>query len=322
MQPGQSKGITKDIKIITYLALALSIASVGVLGALTMQLYGMNRSIAKSTNTTAASVGQASSLPQEFQKRPIMYVIPWKMLTDEVLPNGGLQLPVHFGNSIQALVQESALNASFLKQVMKQTGENFSSYEENVLNGAQNENIVVNASDSYFILDVLWAVGVNNNNTIINRGAIMKSGHPDNFASTGAYGGLGKLSLGKLNLLTLTPGQQIIAEQVAGNTYRPCCDNPTAFPDCNHGAAALGLIELMASQGFNATTISGAVKQFESFYFSQNFFTEAVYFYATQGLLWTQVPSEPAISYFYSSQTGSGYMQQYLVEYVLGNNEK
>ena len=41
-----------------------------------------------------------------------------------------------------------------------------------------------------------------------------------------------------------------IVEEIAGNIYRPCCGNSTAFPDCNHGMAMLGLIELMVSQKF------------------------------------------------------------------------
>ena len=49
--------------------------------------------------------------------------------------------------------------------------------------------------------------------------------------------------------IILTPEQQTLVEKVAKNIYRPCCDNSTYFPDCNHGMAMLGLLELMASRG-------------------------------------------------------------------------
>jgi hypothetical protein len=40
--------------------------------------------------------------------------------------------------------------------------------------------------------------------------------------------------------------QQKRLEEVTIGVFRPCCDNPHAFPDCNHGMAMLGLLELMA----------------------------------------------------------------------------
>jgi hypothetical protein len=313
----ETGGIARSIRMIPYFALALSIASMALLGAVAMQMNGMGENDITRSDAATTSVGPAS-LPQEFQRPPVKPVIPMDLLVGEVMPSDGIQLPVKFGSTVAMLVQESALNATFLKQVMNQTGERFSTYEENVLSGSQNENVILNASDSSFILNVLWAVGINNDNAIINKGQIMRSSNPLNFASTGGYGQLGKLSLGKLNLLTLTRDQQIIAEQVAANTYRPCCDNPASFPDCNHGSAAVGLIELMASQGFNSTTIFGALKQFESFYFPQAFIYESVYFYASQGDSWTQVPAEQALSYYYSSRTGAVIMQQYLIAYHVG----
>ena len=46
----------------------------------------------------------------------------------------------------------------------------------------------------------------------------------------------------------LTAEQQARLEEVAKGAFRPCCGNGTHFPDCNHGMALLGLLELMASQ--------------------------------------------------------------------------
>ena len=49
--------------------------------------------------------------------------------------------------------------------------------------------------------------------------------------------------------IVLTPEQQALVEKVSKGIYRPCCGNSVYFPDCNHGMAMLGLLELMASQG-------------------------------------------------------------------------
>ncbi len=317
-----SEDTTKRLKMIAYLALALSMASAVLLGGVGIQfLMTINKSAASSSNN-ATSVSPAPSLPQEFQGPPLPgRVPPISLLVSEVVqPNGVPLPPVRFGNTVEKLVQASALNASAVRQAMNNSGEQFTSYEANILSGnQQTENLLIlNSSDHSFILNVLWAIGINNNNAILNYGPVVVKGNPYNYASTGGYAALGKLSLGGIDLLSLTPEEQVIAEQVATNTYRPCCDNPAAFPDCNHGAAALGLIELMSSQGFNSTTIYGALKNFESFYFPQNFIYEALFYFASQGLTWNQVPGDQALSLHFATLTGNGYLQQYLSEYAVG----
>jgi hypothetical protein len=54
--------------------------------------------------------------------------------------------------------------------------------------------------------------------------------------------------------------------EVASKVYRPCCGNPTSFPDCNHGMALLGLLELMASQGATVDQMFTAAKQVNAFW--------------------------------------------------------
>jgi hypothetical protein len=312
----------RRLKMIAYLALALSMVSAVLLGGVGMQfMMTINKSVASSSNNTN-SVSPVASLPQEFQGPPLPgRVPPTSLLVSEVAqPNGVPLPPVRFGNTVGKLVQASALNASAVRQAMNNSGEQFASYEANILSGnPQTENLVIlNSSDSSFILNVLWAIGINNNNAILNSGPVVLKGNPFTYASTAGYAPLGKLSLGGIDLLTLTAEEQVIAEQVAANTYRPCCDNPAAFPDCNHGAAALGLIELMASQGFNSTSIYGALKQFESFYFPQDFVYEALFYFVSQGLTWDQVPGDQALSIHHATLTGKGYVQQYLTEYAVG----
>jgi hypothetical protein len=49
-----------------------------------------------------------------------------------------------------------------------------------------------------------------------------------------------------MDLIPLTAEQQALVEEVAAEIYRPCCNNSTLFPDCNHGMAMLGFLELLA----------------------------------------------------------------------------
>ena len=71
------------------------------------------------------------------------------------------------------------------------------------------------------------------------------------FASTGGWTlGVKKATelYASTKIMSLTDEQQARLLEVASQVYRPCCNNPTHFPDCNHGMAMLGLLELMASQ--------------------------------------------------------------------------
>lgn len=103
-------------------------------------------------------------------------------------------------------------------------------------------------------LNLLWALGLSNKNPILEKGPMTDPsyGGADRFASTGGW----TLSVGNAmshysmhNFIGLTAEQQALVERVSKNIFRPCCGNSAYFPDCNHGMAMLGLLELMASRG-------------------------------------------------------------------------
>ena len=103
-------------------------------------------------------------------------------------------------------------------------------------------------------LNLLWAFGLANKNQILESGPIMdpRYGGPTNMASVGGWTvttGSVMDHYNKHTLATLTSYQQALVEKIAKGIYRPCCNNSTHFPDCNHGMAMLGLLEYMASQG-------------------------------------------------------------------------
>lgn len=103
-------------------------------------------------------------------------------------------------------------------------------------------------------LNLLWAYGLANKNQVLENGPIMDTryGGPTNMASVGGWTvttGSVMDHYNKHTLATLTGDQQALVEKIAKGIYRPCCNNSTYFPDCNHGMAMLGLLEYLASQG-------------------------------------------------------------------------
>ena len=103
-------------------------------------------------------------------------------------------------------------------------------------------------------LNLLWAYGLANKNQVLESGPIMdpRYGGPTNMASVGGWAvTIGSVMdhYNKHALATLSPDQQLLVEKIAKGIYRPCCNNSTHFPDCNHGMAMLGLLEYLASQG-------------------------------------------------------------------------
>ncbi len=233
-------------------------------------------------------------------------------LEKSVIPDQGFTLNAKWGTAIKQLVASGALNVSFLNKSLAQSSQPITPIEHEILNGTYEGNITMNQSNSVFTLYVLWALGINNNNTILNNGPIMHyGGNPNNLASTGGYGPLGTLQLGRLNIISLTQEQQAIANYTAQNTYRPCCNNPTFFPDCNHGAAALGLIELMASQGASMQGIFAAVEDFSVLQFPQQYVYAAAYL-AAKNISWRSADPQTVMGYNYSSATGASEIAQYL----------
>ncbi len=126
--------------------------------------------------------------------------------------------------------------------------------DKKILYGTSNDNLVINSDNSAMMLNMLWAFGLANKNPILEKGPMMdpRYGGVENFASTGGWtlargSAMDHYSMHKF--VALTDREQARVEEVAKHIFRPCCKNSTYFPDCNHGMAMLGLMELMASQG-------------------------------------------------------------------------
>lgn len=171
-----------------------------------------------------------------------------------------------------------------------------------------NGDLEINEKNSGVVLNMLWALGLGNKNPILENGPMMDKqyGSAGNFASTGGW------TLAKGNAMThysmhkfimLTSEQQALVERVARNIYRPCCNNSTYFPDCNHGMAMLGLLELMTSQGVSETEMYKVALQVNALWFP-NQYAAIKTFMTAEGADWNTVDPKKILGAEYSSISG------------------
>jgi hypothetical protein len=113
-------------------------------------------------------------------------------------------------------------------------------------------------------------------------------------------------------MINLTAEQQKRVEETAAAIFRPCCNNPTLFPDCNHGMAMLGLLELMASQEASVDAMMQAAKYVNAFWFPQQILEQAIYFKKVEGKAYQDVDARTILSPQYSSVAGFAKLHQYL----------
>ena len=106
--------------------------------------------------------------------------------------------------------------------------------------------------------------------------------------------------------VSLNKEQQDLVDRVSRGIYRPCCGNSTHFPDCNHGMAMLGLLELLAAEGLSEEEIFQVALQVNSYWFPQTYVDLATYF-KEQGSDWKDVDPKMVLAAEYSS--GKGYQQ-------------
>lgn len=131
-------------------------------------------------------------------------------------------------------------------------------------------------------LNLLWAFGLANKNQVLENGPIMDAryGGPTNMASVGGWTvttGSVMDHYDKHTLVTLTADQQALVEKIARGVYRPCCNNSTYFPDCNHGMAMLGLLEYLVSTGATEDQMWNAAATANMSWFPDQYQTIAQY---------------------------------------------
>lgn len=204
-------------------------------------------------------------------------------LVEQVNPPDGYDLGVSFGDLGPQVLDAGGIDLPAFIALYEASGSPLTEYQIEALTEKTNQQIIINSGNARFLLNFFWAVGLVNANPILTEGPITQrsDGQIDRFASTGGWT-LGAKPVTDLfasrELILLNPEQQARVEDAAALIYRPCCNNPTLFPDCNHGMAMLGLLELMASQNASMSEMMEAAKYVNAFWFPQQALEMAIFF--------------------------------------------
>lgn len=167
-------------------------------------------------------------------------------------------LSVPWGTLGRELVSSGVIDANAFRSV-------FASRREaaDLIDGDA-EFITMDEKNADVVLAALWAFGLGNTNAILTSGPMMDGQYSDTTPPAGGFASTGGWTLADgdaMNHYAMHPFVQLSAEQqerverVSKNVYRPCCNNPTHFPDCNHGMAMLGLLEILAKNGADESAL-------------------------------------------------------------------
>jgi hypothetical protein len=240
-------------------------------------------------------------------------------MMDQVNPPDGYKLPIRYGNFAPRLVAAGLIDYAGFAKLYQDVGSPLSEQQITILTKGSDAPIVFNQENQHFLLNLFWALGLANQNKILTEGPMMRNGKEKvvNFASTGGWT-LATKPVGELyasqSIIPLTQEQQKRLEEVAAGVYRPCCDNPTHFPDCNHGMAMLGLLELMASQGASVAEMFEAAKYVNAFWFPQQALELAVLFKTAKNVDFAQVDGSQVVGQQLFSGSGFQGVHQWLVQ--------
>lgn len=298
---------------LTVVLVALILIALGSLVFLWSQLRAEGAAVAFSTSQPSAEQAEISTgaapVPPTEAASPL----------ERIQPADGYALPVAFGDLGPQLLEIGAIDYERFVQRYEQANRPLSEEQKAILQKGSNKPVVFERDNAYFLLNFFWAVGLANQNPLLEQGPMMQFG-PEGvgrFASTGGWT-LGTRPATEFYssapLISLTAEQQARLEEVAQAVYRPCCNNPTAFPDCNHGMAMLGLLELLAAQGATADEMFEAAKYANAYWFPQQMSDVAAYFEATEGLSFAEVDGRQATGRDTFSAAGFRSVRQWLAD--------
>lgn len=229
-------------------------------------------------------------------------------LEELVLASDGIVVPIKWGDLGAKMVEVGAIDAGRFEDLYANRG-GLDQEFLTLLYGEKNNQMVINSENAGPLLNLFWALGLSNKNPILETGPMASpqyGGDPSVYASTGGW----TLSVGepmrhysKHSFIFISLEDQAKVERVAQGVFRPCCGNPVHFPDCNHGMAMLGLLELMAANDVSEEEMYEVALKVNSYWFPDVYLTLAQYF-QQQGTSWDEVDPRVALSYEYSSSRG------------------
>ncbi|MFO7537047.1 MAG: hypothetical protein R6X32_03190 [Chloroflexota bacterium] len=238
-------------------------------------------------------------------------------LVDQVNPPEGYTLPVIFGDAGPQMISAGAIDYDQFTRVYDQAGQPLTAVQQAILTQGSGDYVHINQDNAYFLLNFFWALGLVNDNPLLTSGPLVQNsdGRIERYAATGGWT-IGQKPPAELYastaILHLSHEQQERLEEVAYNVYRPCCDNHTAFADCNHGMALLGLLQLMAAQDATVEEMFDAAKYVNAFWFPQQSLQIATFFQLAQDLSFADVEARLLVGSQISSASGYRNVQQWL----------
>ena len=236
-------------------------------------------------------------------------------LYEQVNPKGGYALPISYGDLGPRLLEGGVISYDAFAAIYENSGNPLSAEQTEILKNGSDEEIVITAQNAHFLLNFFWAVGLANKNSILTEGPMVQNsgGQIERFASTGGWTLATKPVTelyASMDLIPLTAEQQKLVEEVAAAIYRPCCNNHTLFPDCNHGMAMLGVLELMASQGATADAMFEAAKYINAYWFPQQTLETAIYLQLNEKIDFASADARLVVGNKLSSASGAGMVHE------------
>ncbi len=228
-------------------------------------------------------------------------------LEEKIIPSAGVALPIKWGDLGAQMVKNGTIDFQKLQEIYAGRG-GMGAEMKALLQKSDNGSITMTSQNSGEILNLLWAFGLANKNPVLENGPMQdpQYGGAGRFASTGGW----TIAVGDPmshysahQMITLTADQQALVESVSKNIYRPCCGNSVYFPDCNHGMAMLGLLELMASQGATEDQMYKVALAVNSYWFPDTYLTIAQYM-QNNGIDWNSISPKSILGANYSSAQG------------------
>ena len=271
-----------------------------VVGVLVIFLLGLGSGYLKWGQDEAAELKQQKELATVYE---------------QVNPKDGYSLSISYGELGPQLIESGVINYDAFAAIYENSGNPLSVEQIAILKNGSDEEIVITAKNAHFLLNFFWAVGLANKNSILTDGPMVQNsgGQIERFASTGGWTLASKPITelyASMDLIPLTTEQQRLVEEVAAAIYRPCCNNHTLFPDCNHGMAMLGVLELMASQGARADELFEAAKYINAYWFPQQTLETALYLQLNRKIDFVNADARLIVGNQFSSASGAGMVHE------------
>jgi hypothetical protein len=223
-----------------------------------------------------------------------------------VLPPGGYETSVSFGDTVLRLVGAGAVDPEKFRRLYERRG-GLPGWVDRLFAAPSAEPITFSRDTAPYLLNLLWPLGLSTK-AVFNDKSPLNGPRLPNFASTGGWrlgkSGNGYVYFNQVETMRLDTAQEGIVLEAARRTFRPCCNNSAFFQDCNHGSAMLGLFELAASQGATLEELYRIALAANAHWYPRQYVATALYFRSVEGKPWRQVPPETVLGKRYSSLSG------------------